>query len=155
MLGAQLESDYDAMATMIFGDVLTVEAILESVAQALKIVKQAIANYPDGEFLFPGQETGKPLSSMALEMMLRRMKILNATFHGFRSSFRDRASECTNFTNEVREAALAHVIKDKTEVAYRRGDLFEKRGKLMEAWVLYCATPGAGKVMAFRKRAAR
>jgi integrase len=119
--------------------------------RALKIVKQAMADYPDSDFLFPGQKPGKPLSAMALEMMLRRMKVKEATVHGFRSSFRDWASECTNFTNEVCEAALAHVIKDKAEAAYRRGDLFEKRRKLMEAWAVYCAAPKAGKVVAFRR----
>jgi integrase len=119
--------------------------------RALRIVKQAMADYPDGDFLFPGQKPGKPLSAMALEMMLRRMKVKDATVHGFRSSFRDWASECTNFSNEVCEAALAHVIKDKAEAAYRRGDLFEKRRKLMEAWAVYCTAPKAGKVIAFRR----
>jgi integrase len=119
--------------------------------RALKIVKQAMADYPDSDFLFPGQKLRKPLSAMALEMMLRRMKVQDATVHGFRSSFRDWASECTNFTNEVCEAALAHVIEDKAEAAYRRGDLFEKRRKLMEAWAVYCAAPKAGKVVAFRR----
>jgi integrase len=119
--------------------------------RALKIVKQAMVDYPQGDFLFPGRKAGKPLSAMALEMMLRRMKVEDATVHGFRSSFRDWASECTNFTNEVCEAALAHVIEDRTEAAYRRGDLFEKRRKLMESWAVYCATPKAGKVVAFRR----
>ena len=87
---------------------------------------------------------------MALEMVLRRMKIDDVTVHGFRSAFRDWAAECTNFTNEVCEAALAHVIENKAEAAYRRGDLFDKRRKLMEAWAAYCATPKAGKIVAFR-----
>lgn len=60
-------------------------------------------------------------------MMLRRMKVEDATVHGFRSSFRDWAAECTNFANEVCELALAHVIENKAEAAYRRGDMFEKR----------------------------
>jgi integrase len=119
--------------------------------RALKIVKQAMHDNPDGDFLFPGQRSGKPLSEMALEMVLRRMKVDNATVHGFRSSFRDWAAECTNFTNETCEAALAHVIKDKAEAAYRRGDLFEKRRKLMEAWAVYCATPKGAKVVAFKR----
>ena len=88
---------------------------------------------------------------MALEMVLRRMKIENATVHGFRSAFRDWAAECTNFPNEVCEAALAHVIENKAEAAYRRGDLFEKRRKLMDAWGAYCTTPKGAKVLAFRK----
>ena len=78
------------------------------------------------------------------------MNIDHATVHGSRSSFCDRAAECTSFPNEVCEAALAHVIKDKSEAAYRRGDLFEKRRKLMEAWAEYCATPRTGNVLAFR-----
>jgi hypothetical protein len=64
---------------------------------------------------------------------------------------RDSAAECTNFTNEVYEAALADVIENKAEAAYRRGDLFEKRRKLMEAWATYCVSPKAGKVVAFRR----
>jgi integrase len=88
---------------------------------------------------------------MALEMVLRCMKIDRVTVHGFRSAFRDWAAECTNFPNEVCEAALAHVIKNKAEAAYRRGDLFDKRRKLMEAWAAYCTTPKAGKIVAFRR----
>jgi integrase len=102
--------------------------------RALEIAKtmQQIRNV---DFVFPGHKRGKPLSVMALEMVLRRMKITHATVHGFRSAFRDWAAECTNFPNEVCEAALAHVIGNKVEAAYRRGDLFEKRRKLMEAWI--------------------
>ena len=73
---------------------------------------------------------------MAMEMMLPRMKIEGATVHGFRSSFRDWAGNVSNFPREVTETALAHVIGDKAEQAYRRSDALEKRRKLMEAWVL-------------------
>jgi integrase len=103
------------------------------------------------DFVFPGQKPDRPLSGMSLEMVLRRMKIEGATVHGFRSSFRDWAAECTNFPNEVCEAALAHVIENKAEAAYRRGDLFEKRRKLMDAWAAYCATPKTGKIVAFKR----
>jgi integrase len=120
--------------------------------RALKIVA-TIHQSRNGDYVFPGQKPGKPLSGMALEMVLRRMKIDDATVHGFRSSFRDWAAECTNFPNEVCEAALAHVIENKVEAAYRRGDLFDKRRKLMEAWSAYCATPKAGKIVAFRRKA--
>jgi integrase len=120
--------------------------------RALKIVK-ALHEKRDGEFVFAGQKSGKPLSVMALEMVLRRMKVDDVTVHGFRSAFRDWAAECTNFTNEVCEAALAHVIENKVEAAYRRGDLFDKRRKLMDAWAVYCAAPKAGKVVAFRRKA--
>ena len=118
--------------------------------RALKIVK-ALHETRDSDFVFPGQKSGTPLSVMALEMVLRRMKIEGATVHGFRSAFRDWASECTNFSNEVCEAALAHVIDNKAEAAYRRGDLFDKRRKLMEAWAVYCAAPKAGKIVAFKR----
>ena len=120
--------------------------------RALKIVK-AMYEACNGDFVFPGQKPGKPLSVMALEMVLRRMKIEDATVHGFRSAFRDWAAERTNFTNEVCEAALAHVIENKAEAAYRRGDLFDKRRKLMEAWAAYCAAPKAGTIVAFRQEA--
>jgi integrase len=104
-----------------------------------------------GDFVFFGEKPERPLSGMSLEMMLRRMKIENATVHGFRSSFRDWAAECTNFPNEVCEAALAHVIENKAEAAYRRGDLFEKRRKLMDAWAAYCGTHKTGKIIAFTR----
>jgi integrase len=116
--------------------------------RVLKILKK-FYEARDGEFIFPGRKRGKPLSEMALATVLHRMKIDNATVHGFRSAFRDWAAERTNFTNEVCEAALAHVIKDKAEAAYRRGDLFDERRKLMEAWAEYCATSKGGKVIAF------
>ena len=118
--------------------------------RALKIVK-TLHEDPNGDFVFAGQKPGKPLSVMALEMVLRRMKVDGVTVHGFRSAFRDWAAERTNFTNEVCEAALAHVIENKVEAAYRRGDLFDKRRKLMDAWADYCAAPKAGKVVAFRR----
>ncbi len=118
--------------------------------RALKIVT-SLQETRHGDFVFPGQKSGKPLSGMAMEMMLRRMKIDSATVHGFRSTFRDWAAECTNFPNEVCEAALAHVIENKAEAAYRRGDLFDKRRKLMDAWAAYCATPKTGKIVAFRR----
>ncbi|MDO7841963.1 tyrosine-type recombinase/integrase [Sphingomonas immobilis] len=79
----------------------------------------------------------KPLSNMAMPMLLRRMG-RPETVHGFRSTFRDWASETTNIPNEVCEMALAHVIAGKTEAAYRRGDLFMKRRKLMKKWAKYC-----------------
>ncbi|WP_295635910.1 site-specific integrase [Novosphingobium sp.] len=92
----------------------------------------------DSDYLFPGATSGK-LSPMAMTMLLRRMKV-DATPHGFRSSFRDWAAECSSFANEVAEMALAHVVGNKVEAAYRRGDLFDKRRKLMEAWTTRCMT---------------
>jgi integrase len=90
------------------------------------------------DFVFPGTTRGRPLSGMAMAMQLRRMKLQDITVHGFRSTFRDWAGETTSFSREVCEQALAHTIGNKTEAAYRRGDLFEKRLKLMEAWASYC-----------------
>jgi integrase len=75
---------------------------------------------------------------MSTLMMLRRIGREDLTIHGYRSTFRDWAAEQTNFPREVAEAALAHVIADRTEAAYRRGDLFEKRRSLMRAWAAYC-----------------
>ena len=72
--------------------------------------------------------------------MLRRMGREDLTVHGFRSTFRDWAAEQTNFPREVAEAALAHVIADRTEAAYRRGDLLDKRRRMMDAWAAYCQT---------------
>jgi integrase len=118
--------------------------------RAVKIVRAAQESR-NGDFVFAGQKPGMPLSVMALEMVLRRMKVASATVHGFRSAFRDWAAECTNFANEVCEAALAHVIENKAEAAYRRGDLFDKRRKLMEAWAVYCTAPTTGKVLAFQR----
>jgi integrase len=104
-------------------------------------ILQHLRQMKNGEFVFPGQARGKPLSSMAMEMMLRRMKINNATVHGFRSSFRDWAGNVSNFPRELVETALAHVIGDKAEQAYRRSDALEKRRKLMDAWASYCLAP--------------
>ena len=76
---------------------------------------------------------------MALLMLLRRMGRADLTVHGFRSSFRDWAAERTNFPSEVAEMALAHVVSNKVEAAYRRGDLFERRRRLMQQWAASCA----------------
>jgi integrase len=89
---------------------------------------------------------------MAMEMVLRRMNIQDATVHGFRSSFRDWAGNVSNFPREITETALAHVIGDKAEQAYRRSDALEKRRKLMDAWSAYCEPKGEGNVVQMRKR---
>jgi integrase len=80
------------------------------------------------------------LSDMSLTAVLRRMKV-DAVPHGFRSSFRDWCAERTNYPREVAEMSLAHAIGDKVEAAYRRGDLFEKRRRLMKDWAVFCANP--------------
>jgi integrase len=91
-------------------------------------------------FVFPGQRTGRPLSNMAMEMMMRRMNTAQFTVHGFRSSFRDWAGEATDFPREIAEAALSHTVGDQTERAYRRGDALEKRRTVMEAWASFCSS---------------
>src|SRR5262249_48399341 len=88
----------------------------------------------ENDFVFPGRSGG--LSNMSLLAMLRTMGH-GVTAHGFRSSFRDWAAEQTNFPHEVAEMALAHAIESKVEAAYRRGDLFEKRRRLMDAWAAF------------------
>jgi integrase len=94
------------------------------------------------DYVFPGYRPGRPLGDMALHLVRTRMEI-PYTVHGFRSSFRDWCGEATNFPREVAEAALAHVVGDETERAYRRGDALEKRRKLMEAWAAYCEPKGS------------
>ena len=92
-------------------------------------------------YLFPGRKDGQPLSNMAMLATIKRMgRSGDFTVHGFRSTFRDWAAEQTNYPRDVAEAALAHTIPDAVERAYRRGDLFEKRYKLMEEWANYCVT---------------
>jgi len=104
-----------------------------------------------GKYLFPGAKRDK-LSGMAMAMLLRRME-KGVTVHGFRSTFRDWAAECTGYSHEVAEMALAHTIGNAVERAYRRGDLFEKRRRLMADWATYCAsdTSTSGKVTPIRK----
>lgn len=93
-----------------------------------------------GELVFPGMREGSPLSDMTVTAVLKRMGRADLTAHGFRSSFRDWAAERTNYPREVAEMALAHTIGDKVEAAYRRGDLFEKRRRMMEDWSRFCDT---------------
>ncbi len=107
----------------------------------------------EGDFVFVGAKPGKPLSNMAMLKLLSRMERSDLTVHGFRSTFRDWAAETTNYPREAAEAALAHSISDKTEAAYRRGDLFEKRGKLMQAWADHCYRTASAKVTPIKKSA--
>jgi integrase len=109
---------------------------------------QALRTAPkpgEPDLIFPSPITGGPMSDMALTKLLRDLGA-GVTAHGFRSSFRDWASEETAFPGEVAEMALAHSIADKTEAAYRRGDLLAKRRGLMDAWGRYCTGEGAGVV---------
>jgi integrase len=117
---------------------------------ALAIIEE-LARVRHGDFVFPGGRADRPISNMAMTMTLRRMGRGDLTVHGFRSTFRDWAADRTGFPAEVAEMALAHTISDKVEAAYRRGDLFQKRRQLMDAWVRFCTTaPAAGsRVVSF------
>jgi integrase len=109
--------------------------------RALTLLRSAREINDGSQLIFPGRSAGEPMSNMIFLMTLRRLAA-PFTAHGFRSAFRDWASENTNFPREVCEMALAHSIKDKTEAAYRRGDLFHKRRELMVAWDGYvCRAP--------------
>jgi integrase len=105
---------------------------------AVTLLRQ-LAKTKVSEFVFPGRP-GKPLSHGVLRVLLKRMNRSDLTTHGFRSTFRDWAAEQTNYPREVAEMALSHAIGDKVEAAYRRGDLFAKRHRLMEEWSKHCAT---------------
>jgi integrase len=116
--------------------------------RALAIVNE-LSTARSSEYVFPGQRPNKPLSNMAMLMLLERMGRRGAvTSHGFRSTFSDWASEVSPFSSELRESALAHTIGNKAEAAYRRGDALEKRRVMMEAWALWCE-PKAANVLAF------
>ncbi|WP_245896580.1 tyrosine-type recombinase/integrase [Sphingomonas fennica] len=105
---------------------------------ALKVLKRCACFRTEGEHLvFRGTRSGQSLSDMTLMKVLRDMK-KPYTVHGFRSAFRDWVSEETAFPGELAEAALAHAVRDKTEAAYRRGSLLEKRRSLMEQWAGFC-----------------
>jgi integrase len=104
----------------------------------------------ESEYVFPGERRAM-LSNMAMDMLLRRMSS-DVTVHGFRSTFRDWAAEQTSFPNEVVEIALAHAIGDAVEAAYRRGDLFNKRRRLMDAWAEFCAKIASfGRVLSIQR----
>ena len=120
--------------------------------RAASILKELAAT-KESEFVFPSTKPRKGLSDMAMTALIRRMHKVSLaaggkgytdkdgeviTAHGFRSSFRDWASEQTAFASEVSEMALAHVVSNKVEAAYRRGDLLEKRRRLMDEWAKYC-----------------
>jgi integrase len=120
--------------------------------RALELL-QALPREEDNPFLFIGAKAGAPLPTLAMIKLLGRMG-RSETVHGFRSTFRDWAAERTNYPNHVVEMALAHVVGSAVERAYRRGDLFDKRRKLMVDWSRYCttkpATAGTDKVVPIR-----
>ena len=104
------------------------------------------------EFVFPGLKEGKPLSNMAMLVLLqKRMGRPDLTVHGFRSTFREWSAEVSNYPHELAEMALAHTIEDPTEAAYRRGDMLIKRAKMMQAWADYCGRDTSAKVTSIRR----
>jgi integrase len=103
---------------------------------------------PQSEYFF--SKNGKPLSNMAMLMMVRRLS-LGITVHGFRSTFRDWVSEKTTYSPELAEKALAHTIENKVEAAYRRGNLLEKRKDLMMHWESFCESEDFCNVHPIRK----
>lgn len=121
-------------------------------ADAVELLK-TLPRHADTNLVFVGAKGG-PLSDMTLSAVLRRMKA-PCVPHGFRSTFRDWAAERTTYPNEMAEMALAHTISSKVEAAYRRGDLFEKRRRMMDDWAKFCATAEAkGTVVPLRKKPA-
>lgn len=117
--------------------------------QVLDILR-ALPRLAGNDLVFPAPRGGV-LSDMSLTALTRRMGIA-AVPHGFRSTFRDWASERTNYPRDVAEMALAHAIGDKVEAAYRRGDLFEKRRRMMDEWAKFCeAVAPSGDVLPFHK----
>jgi integrase len=119
-------------------------------ARALAIVREAGAGEPN-DFVFAGSGD-KALSNMAMLELVRGMHARGIVVHGFRSSFKDWAAETTHHENIVTEMALAHVVSDATEAAYRRGELMLKRRALMEDWAEYCTSAREGKVIKLRRR---
>jgi integrase len=118
--------------------------------RAIELLK-ALPREQNNPYIFIGASTGKPLSSMAMLTLMERMG-RDETAHGFRSSFKNWASERTSYPNFVSEAALFHVVADKTEAAYRRTDLFQKRIRMMADWAKFCSsTVKAGEVVPLRR----
>jgi integrase len=112
-----------------------------AILEELKPLSQIADGKDDRDaYVFSGGKGGQPFSNMAFLMLLRRMQRDDLTAHGFRSTFRDWAAERTHFPSEVAEMALAHAVSNKVEQAYRRGDLFERRRRMMTAWATFCGT---------------
>jgi integrase len=111
--------------------------------QSAMAVLGSVPKIDNNPYLFPGTRNGRPLSNMAMLQLMRGMGYgVNGSrgpyvSHGFRSSFRDWSGGVSSFPRDVAEMALAHAIENKVEAAYRRGDLFAKRTKMMEAWANY------------------
>jgi integrase len=135
------------------GGEIHVVALSSAAVDLLNRLKEV---HPGGDYIFAGDprpgnkqdaKYGRPLSNMAMMMLLRRMKVTDITVHGFRSAFRDWAGDETSFPRDVAEAALAHKVGNEVERAYRRSDALEKRRKLMQAWADYLAATKVKKVV--------
>ena len=105
---------------------------------AASIATLKAVNGLNSTYVFPGHKRDSHLSNAAMLQVLKRLDRAGITVHGFRSTFRDWCAESTNYPADVAEMALAHALRDKTEAAYRRGDLFKKRTRLMTDWARFC-----------------
>jgi integrase len=144
-LGARWEEfDLDAGIRVIPGSRMKggLEHRVPLAPQVVRLLRD-LAKHRAGEWVFNGRGVGEPLSSQSMLKVLMLMNRSDLTVHGFRSTFTGWAHERTNFPGIVIDMALAHKVGDKVQAAYRRGDLFDKRRKLMEAWARYCATPAS------------
>ena len=121
--------------------------LTKSMIDILNTAKKTIVS---NDLIFPSDINGKILSNNTMRLALKKRLNVDATVHGMRSSFKVWASETTNFANEVSEMALAHAISNKTEAAYRRGNLMEKRRQLMQKWDDYLNNKNV-KVIEFYK----
>jgi integrase len=119
------------------------------------LVLERMAIIRENDLIFAGMKPGRSLSNMTMLKVLERLGYPDLTVHGFRSTFRDWGAERTNYPSEVVEMALAHSISNKVEKAYRRGDLFDKRRRLMDDWANFCGTEqitDVWKVVAMRPK---
>jgi integrase len=151
------EIDLDALVWTIPGERMKAgrEHRVPLAPRALEILNKLTlfrkSDSSDG-LVFPSRRPDRPFSNMTMQMMLRRSAAGRAyTVHGFRSTFRDWAGECTTFPRDVVEVALAHLVGDEVERAYRRSDALEKRRKLMEAWANFCEPMGTDNIIALAK----
>ena len=112
--------------------------------QAVSLLERVKWDNKTSEFVFPSTKPDRPISNMTCLAVLKRMGRSDLTVHGFRSTFRDWAAESTAYPRDVCEMALAHAIEDKSEAAYRRGDLLDKRSRLMNDWAKFCDTVRTG-----------
>lgn len=110
-------------------------------ARAVEIVRE-MKEFATSEYVFPGAKPGKPMTGPVFDRLMARMKVVGVTAHGFRSTFRDWATEVGGYPRELAEIALSHVVGDATERAYARGDALDRRRAMMEGWSKFCAGDG-------------